>query len=124
MALTAPGHIKPIKHKEHKMEYHQTFIDFLKAVWKDNTPEEAFHLWKWHISNYPETAKKFLDSIALTLQSPPDDFIETVQENGWIFLEHEDQEGNTTPYTFREYVEWFQEMYDRFKKTLEELPDA
>lgn len=106
------------------MEFNHTFIDFLKAIWKDNTPEEALHLWKWHIANYPETVKKYLDSIALTLQSPPDNFIEIVNENGWIFLEHEDKEGNIIPYTFTEYAEWFQEMYDRFKKIREELPDA
>lgn len=99
------------------MEYHQTFIEFLKAIWKDNTPEEALHLWKWHISNYPETAKNFLNSIDLILQSPPDNFVEIVQENGWVFLAHEEEDGDIIHYTHGEYVEWFQEMYDRFKKS-------
>lgn len=100
------------------MEYHQTFIEFLKAIWKDNTPEEALHLWKWHNSNYPETAKDFLNSIDLTLQSPPDNFVEIVQENGWVFLAHEEEDGGIIPYTHGEYVEWFQEMYDRFTKSV------
>ncbi len=106
------------------MELQYTFEDFLKAIWKDNTAEEAIHLWKWQITNYPDAAKHYLDSIAIILQFPPDNFIEIAQENGWIFLDHEDKEGNIIPYTFAEYIAWFQEMNRTFKGIYDEYRGA
>ncbi|MBO9702164.1 MAG: hypothetical protein J7604_18285 [Sporocytophaga sp.] len=106
------------------MDTNNQFIKFLKEIWKDNTPEEAVNLWKWRINNYPEVAKGFLDSIQHILNSPPDNFIEIVRENGWIYLDHEDSEGNITSFSSEEYLEWFHKMNDQFKKIYEEIVSA
>lgn len=106
------------------MESYDNFIKFLKEIWKDNTPEEAVNLWKWRITNYPNAAKDFLNSMEKTLNAPPDNFIEIVQKNGWIFLNHEDSEGNIVPFTREEYLEWFHEIYEEFKKIYEEIMSA
>jgi hypothetical protein len=97
------------------------FVKFLKEIWKDNTPEEAVKLWKWRIHNYPQAAKAFLEAIEQTLAAPPDNFIEVVQDNGWIFLTHDDKEGNSTPFSLQEYLEWFQKMEEQFKAIYEEI---
>ncbi len=98
------------------MDSLQIFIDFLQTIWKDSTPEDAMHLWKWRVTNYPEVAKKYLDAIAAVVASPPENFVELAKEQGWIILQHEDEQGNIIPYTREEYIAWFEAIHQQFQE--------
>ncbi len=88
----------------------RTFLrEVLKAIWMDNTPEDVKKLWKFRVASggrFPGEALECLDRV---VQNPPCDLVELLQENGWVFLVHQEG-GEEHPFTFDEHVEWLRQQ--------------
>ncbi len=66
--------------------------EVLKAIWMDNTPDEVIALWKARIAAGGQFPKKALECLEQVVQHPPLDLVTLLQENGWVFLVHQEGE--------------------------------
>lgn len=90
------------------------FREILKAVWMDNTPEEALALWKTRAAAGGTFARDALECLDHITTNPPPDLIVLMQENGWLYLTHEDE----TPLDFDEHVAWLRAEIERLRSAL------
>jgi hypothetical protein len=98
------------------------FREILRHYWMDNTPEEAMRLWRTTLRDAPLYAADVLNCFYLILQNPPEDLVELMQQNGWVMLFHEDDNGTLTPQSREEYLAWLRNVHaewsDAYQKTL------
>ncbi len=96
------------------------FSDFLRGVWMDNTPEEAYNHWNSRVEQFPWYADNCLYAIRYVLDNPPDDLQEILRNDGWIGFYHEDEE--ETEFSRDEYLVWLENVYKDFKKIYDDSP--
>lgn len=106
------------KRRENPIDF---FCEFLRGFWMDNTSEEAMFQWKEHVREFPWYADDALYCINEIIMSPPDNLIELVQQNGWLYLDHETY-NEIIPYTFKEYINWIKQMKDEFQEIYNNAP--
>ncbi len=75
----------------------------------DNTPDEVIALWKHRVAAGGEFPRKALECLEQVVQNPPPDLVKLLQENGWVFLVHQ-QGQEEFPFTFDEHVEWLRQQ--------------
>lgn len=90
--------------------YLESFSEFLKSFWMDNSEEIAVLLWKNLLNSSPELAREYLIVLDAIIAYPPPNLIELMQQNGWIILYYEPDPATVIPYTFSEHVEWLTQM--------------
>lgn len=91
------------------------FGDFLQGTWMDNTPEEALCLWKLKLYQPTSYAADALYALDYVIAKPPHDLIERLQQNGWIYLSHEDDPDEPL-YTFDEHLQWLKNMNQQYRQ--------
>jgi hypothetical protein len=92
-----------------------SFDKFLQSIWMDNTPEEAYALWRSITSNSSQYATENLAILDNVLSDPPSDLVERMQQHGWIFLTHDDPEESS--FTFDEYLDWLRKMVGMLRQS-------
>ncbi len=66
-------------------------------------------LWEFRVAAGGQFPGKALECLDRILQHPPLDLVELLQENGWVFLVH--QEGDQeSPFNYDEHVEWLRQQ--------------
>ncbi len=91
----------------------------LKAIWMDNTPDEVIALWKARIEAGGQFPRQALECLEGVIVHPPADLVKLLQENGWIFLTHE--EGSKEwPFSFDEHVEWLRHQVGALRRIFQE----
>ena len=93
----------------------ETFIDFLRAIWMDNTDEEALFQWKKSVDQSPLYAEDALYCIDAVIANPPENLVEIMENQGWIILSRNYDQPDERPYTDEEYYEWLKQMRDEFR---------
>lgn len=96
------------------------FREFLRAIWMDNTEEEALRQWQVKVDQFPWWADDALFSLDWVIANPPKNLVDLMQEHGWLLLHHEpDSSGDEREYSREEYLGWLKEMTERFRRIYE-----
>jgi hypothetical protein len=92
----------------------EQFQRFLRMTWLDNTEEEALFQWQQRVHDLPKIAQNDLECLEAVLAAPPPNLIEMLNDDGWIILSHEPDEGTEEDYSYDEYLQWLRQMTIRF----------
>jgi hypothetical protein len=93
----------------------ETFTELLRAIWMDNTDEEALFQWKTTVEQSPLYAKDALYCIDAVIANPPENLVEILENEGWLILSYNYDQPDERPYTDEEYYEWLKQMRDEFR---------
>lgn len=98
------------------------FRQFLRAIWMDNTEEEAEEQWRQKVTFFSDYADDALFCLDWVVANPPDNLPDILVDDGWIALyrESDDPQAEIEDFTFDETVEWLRDMTDHFKEIYEE----
>lgn len=102
----------------------EQFRHFLRMTWMDNTEEEALSQWQQRVHDLPKIARSDLECLEAVLAAPPPDLIEMLNDDGWIILSHEPDEGTDEDYSYDEYIQWLRQMTARFHSLYNAEPHA
>ncbi len=94
------------------------FIEFLEAIWMDNTEEEAIYQWEVKVKHFPWYASDALYCIEAVIANPPNDLIDILENHGWIGL-YDETPDEIKPYSFDETLNWLKKMHDKFRRVYE-----
>ncbi len=92
----------------------------LDHFWIDRTEEEALAQWQRYVTPYQVQAKIILENLAAVIDAPPPDLPQILQEHGWIYLFHYEDEAQPTPYSFSEHVFWLRQLTARLHHIYEQ----
>ena len=85
-------------------------LEFLEAVWLDNTYAEALEQWQVKVDEFPWYADDVLACLDLVIAHPPDDLAGLVREHGGIYLFGRDPEsGEERPGNAQAYWQWLRD---------------
>ena len=93
----------------------ERFRALIRALFADNTEEEALALWRYDVENRPQQARETLAVLDAILADPPPDLVELMENDGWIHLVHRPDEWTATPYSHDEYVAWLRDITARMR---------
>jgi hypothetical protein len=86
----------------------------------DRAEEVTIEQWKTYVQESSLQAKIILKDLDAVISNPPPNLPQILEDDGWIYLYHYEDEAVPRPYSFSEHVEWLKQMRARWHRIYEE----